>query len=187
LSWFPLFRRWRTVSFSFVSLTLILSVIALLWLVCWVCARDNLSIDVLVASIVFVLDIYVGVRQDPENSRQTLELLRCFFVDGALESSICRGTECIHVLLRLFHAAKNSSKSVKVSINHLIPTWRWIFRKLHYNEPMIVIATRKHNRLSLLIAIAPFRRVIRIHRRSFHNRHSTPRPSGGDVPEQRSP
>lgn len=83
--------------------------------------------------------------------------------------------------------SKNSSKSVKVGINHLLPCWRWILGELHHNKPVIVVASREHNRLPLLVATAPFRRVIGINRRRLDNRHPSPRPGGGDTPEQRIP
>lgn len=79
--------------------------------------------------------------------------------------------------------AQNSSKGVEVGINHLFSSGSRILGELHDNKPMVVITTRQHNRLPLLIAATPLRRVIAIQSGS----HQKPRSRGGMEAGTRNP
>jgi hypothetical protein len=56
--------------------------------------------------------LQLGHRQLNYKLRVTLELLRCFFINRALEPGVGGGAECIHVLLGFLHAATARRLSV---------------------------------------------------------------------------
>lgn len=50
--------------------------------------RHCLSIDERLTSVIFVLDIQVGIRKDPADSRQFLNLVREFFGNKGSKSKV---------------------------------------------------------------------------------------------------
>jgi hypothetical protein len=49
--------------------------------------------------------LQLGRRKLNKKLRVTLELLKCLFINRALEHGVGGGAECIHVLLGFLHAA----------------------------------------------------------------------------------
>lgn len=58
--------------------------------------------------------------------------------------------------------SEDSSKSVDIGIDHLLPGGCRVLGELHDDEPMVVIAAGEQNRLPGLAAAAPPRRVVSV-------------------------